>query len=382
MNAMEILEVLDGGMLTTVQDLGRYGYQRYGVPVSGAADTFALRVANRIAGNEETAAALEATLIGPRLRVLAATVMALAGADLSARLDGIPLPLWEPFAAPAGAVLSFGDARDGVRGYLAVHGGVDVPLVLGSRSTTVTLKLGGLDGRPLGAGDRIAVPGDRVASPIEARRLARECLPSYGHRHVLRVVLGPQAGAFTANGIRTLTTSSYTVSARSDRVGCRLEGPAIEHAGRPDIVSDGSPNGAVQVAGDGMPIVLLADRGTTGGYAKIATVIGVDLPCLAQAGADDTVTFRPVTVEEAHACAREQRQVLDRLAAGPAVTFAARRMVAAVDGTSVEVDGGFVETTEVPDGRRLPPRPTRLAVRVHGPADTRTFSVDVRDADQ
>ncbi len=379
---MEILEVIDGGMLTTVQDLGRYGYQRYGVPVSGAADTFALRAANRIVGNADTAAGLEVTLAGPRLHVLAATVMVVTGADLSARLDATPAPLWEPFVAPAGSVLSFGETRDGVRAYLAVHGGIDVPVILGSRSTSVALRLGGLDGRPLRAGDRLAVPGNRPASRIEARRMPRDEIPTYGHHHVLRVVLGPQQAAFTAHGIRTLACSSYTVSARSDRVGCRLEGPAIQHAGPADIVSDGSPNGAVQVAGDGMPIVLLADRGTTGGYTKIATVIGVDLPRLAQAAAGDTVAFRPVTVEHAHALVGEQQRVLDRLAAGPAVTFAARRMAATVDGMSVEIDAGLAEETAGSLVGREPPPHTRLAVQVRGPAGTRTFSVDVRDADQ
>lgn len=379
---MEILEVLDGGMLTTVQDLGRYGYQRYGVPVSGAADTFALRAANRIVGNAETAAGLEMTLVGPGLRVLAACVMAVAGADLSARLDATLLPLWEPFVAPAGSVLSFGETRDGVRAYLAAHGGIDVPAVLGSRSTTVALRLGGFEGRPLRAGDRLAVPGNRPAPRVEARRVSRDDVPAYGHHHVLRVVLGPQEAAFTADGIRTLTSSSYTVSARSDRVGCRLDGPPIEHAGRPDIVSDGSPNGAVQVAGDGMPIVLLADRGTTGGYTKIATVIGVDLPRLAQAAAGDTVAFRPATVEEAHALVREQRRVLDRVSTGPAVAFSARRMAAIVDGIPVEVDAGLTRSVGGSCVKGEPPLPTQLAVHVHGPAGTRAFSVEIRDANQ
>ena len=374
---MDVIEVIDGGFLTTVQDLGRYGYQRYGVPVSGAADPFALRVANRLAGNSEDAAGLEFTLVGPRLRVQATTVMALAGADLSPRIDGQPAALWEPLVAPVGATLSFGDARDGVRGYLAVHGGISVPKVLGSRSTYVRSRLGGFDGRPLQAGDRLPVPGERPASHIEARRCPHGDIPRYGHTHVLRVVLGPQDSAFTENGIRTFLSSTYVVSGQSDRIGYRLQGPVIEHATSPDIVSDGIPYGAVQVAGDGMPIVLLVDRGTTGGYTKIATVISVDLPRLAQAAAGDIVAFQPVTVGEAHTLLRAQERVIGRIAESPVVRFAAERMVATVDGEAVEVETDLAEVAGSPPATPRHPRLPRMAVRVTGEAGASVFEVEV-----
>jgi len=379
---VEIIEVIDGGLLTTVQDLGRYGYQRYGVPVSGAADQFAWRVANRLIGNDEGAAGLEITLIGPQLRFLGTTVIALAGADLSPRLDDEAVAMWEPVVAPAGATLSFGDARDGVRTCLAISGGIDVPVVLGSRATHVRSKLGGFGGRPLQPGDRLATPGDTPPDRIAARRFPRGQVPIYGHRHALRVVLGPQDSAFTPQGVRTLLSSAYTVSAQSDRIGCRLKGPAIEHATSPDIVSDGIPCGAIQVAGDGMPIVLLADRGTTGGYTKIATVISVDLPRLAQASAGDAVTFAAVTVEEAHGLLRQQEALLQRLASSAPVRFARQRLHVTVDGVVCEVDTDLTELPEPsPEGGE---RATRLRTTAHvtGEQLTRTCEVDVNEIDQ
>jgi antagonist of KipI len=379
---MDIIEVVDAGLLTTVQDLGRYRYQRYGVPVSGAADQFSLRVANRLAGNDEGLAGLELTLVGPRLRFLAPTVIALAGADLSPRIDDEPVALWEPLVAPAGATLSFGDARDGVRGYLAVYGGIDVPKVLGSRSTSVRSKLGGFDGRPLQAGDLLAVPGERPASRVEARRFPHEDAPTYGHTHGLRVVLGPQDSAFTESGVRTFLSSTYSVSGQSDRIGYRLQGPVIEHLTSPDIVSDGIPYGAVQVAGDGMPIVLLVDRGTTGGYTKIATVISVDLPRLAQAAAGDAVSFRPVTVEEAHALLRAQERVIGRIAESPVVRFARQRMITRIDGEAVEVETDLAEIAGSPADMPRPSHLPRTAVRVSGEAGASMFEVEVDEAGQ
>jgi antagonist of KipI len=325
-------EVIDGGMLTTVQDLGRFGFQRYGVPTSGALDQFSLRAANRLVGNAEGAACLEMTLVGPRLRFLVPATVSLTGADLGARLDGRPVPLWESIVARPGEVLSFVGPKDGVRAYLAVAGGLDVPEVLGSRSTYTRSRLGGLDGRALRTGDVLSVARDRPVVLGGALRLADRERPVYGHAHRLRVVLGPQDDRFTAEGIGTFFGSSYEVSPQSDRMGCRLTGPAIQHARGADIVSDGTAFGAVQVAGDGVPIVLLADRGTAGGYTKIATVIGPDIPRLAQAAPGDTVTFGAVTLEEAYEAVRQEDRVLASISPPrPATADASRlRKVAAV----------------------------------------------------
>ena len=310
---VNIIEVQEGGLFTTVQDLGRYGYQRYGVPVAGAVDSFALRVANVLAGNDEGAAGLEITLAGPKLRFQADTVIAVTGADLAPRLDGEPIAIWQAVAAPRGAVLSFGKPRDGLRAYLAVAGGIDLPPVLGSRSTYVRSGLGGLNGRPLRAGDRLPVSNEGPSAQPVGRKLPVEHVPSYGSSHVLRVVMGPQDDAFTPEGIQTFLSAEYAATHQSDRVGYRYQGPQIQHKGGADIISDGVPFGAVQVTGDGMPIVLLADRGTTGGYTKIAAVISSDLAGVAQASPGDATYFRQVTLDEAHQALLEQEQVVQRL---------------------------------------------------------------------
>jgi antagonist of KipI len=331
---VKTIEVLDGGMLTTVQDLGRFGYQRYGVPTSGALDLFALRAANRLVGNPDGAAGLEITLIGPRLKFVTLATIALTGADLDARLGGRPVPAWESVVVEPGTVLSFGGPRDGVRAYLAVAGSVDVPTVLGSRATYTRSKLGGVDGRPLRAGDVLHVCGERPMLLGGALCLPAARQPRYGHAQVLRVVLGPQDDRFTAKGIETFLSSTYTVAPQSDRMGYRLAGPPIEHVRGPDIVSDGTPFGAVQVAGDGVPIVLLADRGTAGGYTKIATVIGPDIPRLAQAAPGDTVAFERVTLEAAYLAVREQEARLAEVApARRAPALARLRKVAAAVAT-------------------------------------------------
>lgn len=318
---MNVIEVQEGGLFTTVQDLGRYGYQRYGVPVAGAVDPFALRVANVLVGNEEGAAGLEITLAGPKLRLLADAVIAITGGDLDPRLDDAPAAMWQAVAAPRGAVLSFGKPRDGLRAYLAVAGGIDLPPVLGSRSTYVRSGLGGLNGRPLRAGDRLPVSDQE---PV-GRKLPVEHVPSYGNSHALRVVLGPQDDAFTPEGIRTFLSAEYTATHQSDRVGYRYQGPQIQHKGGADIISDGVPFGAVQVTGDGMPIVLLGDRGTTGGYTKIAAVISVDLAGVAQASPGDATYFREVTLEEAHQALLEQEQVVQKLKDTPPAPLARLR---------------------------------------------------------
>ena len=241
----ETLRIIEPGLLTTVQDLGRYGYQRFGVPVSGAMDDFALRAANLMVGNQEGAAALELTVLGPTIIFESDTCIAITGGDLSPALDGEPVPLWQTVNVPAGGRLSFGGARDGLRSWLAVAGGIDVPVVMRSRSTYVRGGIGGLNGRALAAGDSLSTlsPSD---SPDMIRRLPVDFLaPSYGSSHHLRVVLGPQREAFTEDAISTLLGSTYSVSMDQDRMGCRLEGPALEHRSGPDIVSDGSPLGAV-----------------------------------------------------------------------------------------------------------------------------------------
>jgi biotin-dependent carboxylase-like uncharacterized protein len=310
---MTAIEVLDGGLLTTVQDLGRFGCQQYGVPVSGAMDVGALRAANRLVDNDDGAAALEITLAGPALRFDGPGVIALTGGDLGARINGRPMPTWQSVSVTAGAELTFSGLLDGMRAYLAVAGGIDVPLVLGSRSTLTKSRFGGYMGRALAAGDRVPIGERADQAPSAGLRLPREMVPAYGHVHTIRVVMGPQDDAFTDEGIRCFLSESYTLAPQSDRVGCRLTGPRIGHRHGADIVSDGTAFGAVQVSGDGMPIVLMADRGTTGGYTKIATVASADLPQVAQAAPGDRVRFEQISVDKAQMLLRAAGARLDRI---------------------------------------------------------------------
>lgn len=278
------LEVVAPGLLTTVQDLGRPGQRRRGIGGAGAADRAAFLAANRALGNEDGAAALECTVTGPTLTFLRATRFAVSGADLGALLQrddlgAWPVPAGRSVLARPGNVLSFSGRGHGCRAYLAFAGGLDVPLVLGSRSTDLGSGFGGHAARALRAGDVLGVlpPGRSDAAPRES--------PESGAAEetaTVRVMLGPQREAFTDDALKTFLSESWSVGATSDRIGCRLSGPRLEHAGAKEIVADGMVPGCIQVPPDGQPIVMLADCPSTGGYPKIATVVSDDLAKLAQ----------------------------------------------------------------------------------------------------
>jgi biotin-dependent carboxylase-like uncharacterized protein len=314
----QALLVQDAGPLTMIQDLGRPGYLRVGIPASGPVDRWAFVLANRLAGNPDGAAALECTLVGPRLQFADDRTVAITGAAMEATLCGAALPAWQAFAVRAGDVLKLGPARSGVRAYVAVSGGIATPPALGSRSTYVRGRLGGLDGRALRKGDRLPLgPGGEGAAPAGAAargrpaRVRADAVPDYGGEPRLRVVLGPQDDRFTAAGIEAFLTGAYEMLPQSDRMGARLRGPAIAHTRGHDIVSDGIALGGVQVVGDGQPIVLLVDRQSTGGYTKLATVCSFDIGRLGQVKPGQRVRFAAVTVAEAHAALRAERARLD-----------------------------------------------------------------------
>jgi len=311
-----VIAVLRPGVLTTVQDAGRRGHRASGMPVAGAADARAFALANLLAGNAWDAAALELTLSGGAFRFEREAYVALGGADLRATLDGAAVEPWSAFPVPSGGVLAFRSAADGVRAYLAVHGGIDVPPVLGSRSTYVRAGVGGFAGRALAGGDRLPLPA-APAPRLPPRRLPARLVPRSGALR-LRVLPGPQDDRFTRDGLATFLGSAYTVTNRNDRMGYQLEGPSIEHANGADIVSDALLPGAVQVPGNGLPIVLMADCQTTGGYPKIAAVIGPDLPALAQARRGAEVRFERCTMAEAVAAVRRERRRLREAAAAVA----------------------------------------------------------------
>ncbi len=312
------IEVLRPGLLTTVQDRGRHGYQKFGVPVGGAMDEVALRAGNVLVGNPQDAAALEVTALGPQLRFLQDAVVALTGAEVEADLDGRPVPRYRSFRVRARQLLDVRACTRGLRAYLAVAGGLDVPVLLGSRSTCLMARFGGLGGRALRAGDVLATgPPSAPLAELAGRELPEPWRPRHGAPVTLRVVLGPQDDAFTEAGRRTFLESEYRVSPHADRMGYRLEGPVIAHAGPADILSDWIPPGAVQVPGDGRPIILLADRQTTGGYAKIATVITPDIGRVAQLRPGESLAFRAVSVTEAQHIARALEADLGKLSAHP-----------------------------------------------------------------
>lgn len=313
---MSTLAVVDPGLLTTVQDLGRFGHQRVGVPPSGPMDRAAFVVANRLVGNPDGAAALECTIKGPRLEVRHATVVAVTGAPMGFTINGHEAPTWTAVRVGPGDVLGFQMASAGCRAYLAVAGGLDVPLVLGSRATYLRGRLGGLDGRALQKGDTLPAFAPPATSR-EGRTVPAPLRPAYPAERECRVILGPQDDRFTSDGIRAFLDGPYDVTPQADRMGYRLKGPEITHARGHDIVSDGIPLGGIQVPGEGQPIVLLVDRQTTGGYTKIGTVIGVDIGAIGQTRPGHRVRFRRVTLEEAHAALEAEVAWLDR-AVGPA----------------------------------------------------------------
>lgn len=303
-----MIRILDAGPQTTVQDLGRTGQMRYGIPPSGPVDRFAFVLANRLVGNADGAAALECTLIGPRFEVTAAGAIAVTGADMPVTVNGQRAAGWTTVALKPGDVVKLGPARTGVRSYVGVAGGLDVPLVLGSRSTYLRGRVGGVEGRALRKGDELRV---FPSGPGKARRVEQRSIPDYTGEPTIRAVLGPQADRFTAEGLQALFGGRYEVLPQSDRMGSRLRGPRIAHARGHDIVSDGIALGSIQVPGDGQPIVLLVDRQSTGGYTKVATICSSDIWRVGQARPGQSLRFHPIDVDEAHRLLREADRALD-----------------------------------------------------------------------
>ncbi|MFM8282918.1 MAG: biotin-dependent carboxyltransferase family protein [Planctomycetaceae bacterium] len=303
--------------LATVQDAGRHGWRACGVVSGGAVDSLALATANLLVGNDADAAALECTLVGPTLGVERDVTIALTGADLGLRIDGVAHPAWRAIDVAAGARIDFAGRRCGCRGIVAVAGGIDVPAVLGSRSTDLTAGFGGVEGRTLRAGDRLPIGPRRPAWPGGGRAVAG-ALRSHGGGAV-RVVRGPEADRFAPAAWDTFLSARYAVGAASDRMGCRLEGPPLESAAPGDMLSQGVVPGTVQVPPDGRPIVLMADAPVTGGYPRIGVVIGADLPIVAQTMPGETLTFRTVTLDEARAAWRRRARALARLRIGLAL---------------------------------------------------------------
>jgi len=305
--------VVKPGWLTTVQDLGRYGYQQYGMPVSGAMDRYSYILANRLIGNHDHDAVLEITLKGPELLFEHNSVIAVTGADLAPSLDGIVMPLWTSVPVKAGSRITFGTRRIGARSYLAIAGGVDVPVVLGSRATHIASQTGGMKGRTLAQGDILI---GKTPSLNQHRTMGRSLLenlrPIYSAVTTLRVLPGPQGDAFLEQALAVLTTNSYRLTSQSDRMGYRLEGPKLRHGKAEQYISDGTAMGLLQIPPDEQPILLMADRQTTGGYPKLATVISADLHLAGQLLPGDTIQFTTTTLQEAQAALKTQWAALQQ----------------------------------------------------------------------
>jgi biotin-dependent carboxylase-like uncharacterized protein len=305
-----VIRVLDGGPLplTTVQDAGRPGQLRYGIPPSGPMDRDSFVLANRLVGNADGAAALECALVGPRFSVDAPCAIAVTGAAMAVTVNKAAVDRWATIHLANGDEVRVGPAKAGLRGYIAFSGGIDVPLVLGSRSTYTRGRLGGVQGRALAKGDAVAV----FPAPLPARRrvVAPPEAPA-ADEITVRVVLGPEADRFTAAGVATFLGHAYEMQQQSDRMGARFKGPRIEHARGHDIVSNGIALGSVQVPGDGQPIVLLVDRQSAGGYTKIATVCSFEIGRLAQVKPGRHVRFQAVGVGEAQRLARDHRTAFE-----------------------------------------------------------------------
>ena len=359
------LDIIRSGLLATVQDLGRPGYQYAGIPVGGALDAPALRLANLLIGNAPGEAGLEITLAGPTLRFARPHLLALTGADLSATLDGQLLPLGRPVAVRVGTTLAFGAARAGCRAYLALAGGLDLPPVLGSRATLVRANLGGLHGRALRAGDQLPAPGpagrgqqlwekllaalpasnwaaapwqflngwvsppawDPTPAPtppgegghggatVSSRQAPLSRRGGGGGEVTLRAVRGPEYDEFTSASRRAFWQQPYTITPVADRMGYRLAGPALTRPDGTELLSSAVAPGTVQVPPGGQPIVLLADCQTTGGYPRLAHVITADLPGLAQARPGQALRFQEVSLTEAQALYLAQARHLRQLEA-------------------------------------------------------------------
>src|SRR5215831_9052483 len=304
------LTVIKPGMLTTVQDLGRRGYQGVGVPVSGPMDLYSHRLANLVLGNDPMAAALEIMLVGPELVADGAVTCAVAGAEIDVLANGNPVSWDRPFDVPSGGRIQFAGRHRGARLSFAVRGGFDVPPTLGSRATHLVSRMGPFGGRSLQAGDVLPV-GSMTTTGSSAVILPKPLdLPQGGAR--LRVVPAVHRERFTDDAWQALLRAQFVVTPQSNRMGYRLEGPTLTHVAEADILSEAMPIGAIQVPASGQPILLLAETATTGGYATIANVITADLPIAGQLAPGDWIEFAPCTREDALSALRAREAALHR----------------------------------------------------------------------
>ncbi|MEH7299304.1 biotin-dependent carboxyltransferase family protein [Neobacillus drentensis] len=305
-----IFKVIKPGLQSTVQDLGRYGYQQFGISPSGAMDSYSMQLANILVGNLLGEAVLEVSFTGPVLEACSHMVIAICGGDFSPKVDDREAPMWKSFLLKKGETLSLGSCKQGARAYVAVCGGIDVPVVLNSKSTSLIGRLGGYEGRPLQKNDLIL--GDPVIrKPLKS--LPPAFIPHYKKQLTVRVILGPHEQRFTGLSIERFLSEEFNVTPQSNRMGYQLKGPKLDQVQGSDVISDPIPLGGIQVPASGQPIILMADRQTTGGYTRIGTVISVDIPLLAQAVPDTKIHFVEIYLEEAQRLYVERQIFLKHL---------------------------------------------------------------------
>lgn len=305
-----MIRIISSGPLTTLQDLGRFGYMEYGFSPSGAMDIPAAKIANILVDNSENDAVLEMTMFGITAVFEVDSVISLTGGDFSPLLNNEPISNYAAIYVKTGDTLKLLSARTGCRCYMAVAGGFDIPLVMGSFSTNVKSSIGGYKGRKISSGDVLPLRhSTETIYKIENRKY--ESKYNYQSSISVRVILGPQDDFFTKKGLDTFLSSQYLVSSDSDRMGIKLKGPKIQAKDKYDIISDGISLGSIQVPSSGEPIIMMSDRQTTGGYGKIATVITADIPLLAQAKMNDTIDFNVISIKEAQKILRKQEKQLN-----------------------------------------------------------------------
>ena len=294
---MSGIKILNGGLLSTIQDFGRVGFKKFGMPSAGVMDGFSYQISQFLVQNKNPKAVIETTLMGVEIEFLQSMSVAVTGAENELYINGNKVSLWHSHEVNAGDILKLGVASKGVRNYIAFSKEMDIKSINGSQSTYLKSGIGGLEGRALRAGDMIDfLPNHKVYKSLS---LPHEEIPYFSQELTVRVVMGPEDGAFSEGGIKNFLGSPYSVSQRSDRMGYRLDGEKIEHKKGADILSNATSFGPIQVPNDGQPIVLMADAQTTGGYTKIATVIKADLYKLAQLGSGGVIRFKSVSVNEA-----------------------------------------------------------------------------------
>ena len=307
------IRVIKPGLLTTIQDLGRYGFQKSGMLVSGAMDTLALRIGNLLLGNPANEAGLEITFSGPTIIFEEDQLMAVTGGNLSPLIDGLPVAMWRPIYVQKGSVLSFGRAVDGCRSYLIIYGGFQVPEVMSSKSTYLRAEIGGWKGRAIKANDLLPFRKRYIGQLKKFGWSAgKNIYPDLSNTKI-RVIKGPEFDQFNERSISLFFEESYTVSNESDRMGYRLKGPVLERNSSRELLSSAVTFGTVQVPAEGIPIILMADHQTTGGYPRIVQVISIDLTLLAQMQPGHKITFELITLAQAQVLLLTREQQLNQL---------------------------------------------------------------------